>query len=187
MEFWYALLGIAVLVLVPAHIRVLFKRLVCMRKLKKVCKQKGHLLHAAHPLWFLGRRHAQSCDLYIETAREVLAVKLFGLPHKNDRLLIKENGTYVIQRVLPLLSIASASLTKSDRRPKPMPVYHFRHGYRDAWELKTPRHILLLCPDAEVRRVPMHGTPVTLGVGDRIKGMELFTLSHLLGALENAL
>lgn len=187
MEFWYALLGITALILVLPYIRVFFKRLVCMRKLKKVCKQQGHLLYAAHPLWFPGRNHAKTCDLYVETAREVFAVKLFGLPRKNDRLLIKEDGTYVIQRVIPLLSIASASLTKSDSRSKPMPVYHFRHGYQDAWELKTPRHILLLCPDAEVRRIPMHGAPVTSGVGDRIKGMELFTLSHFIRALENAL
>ncbi|MBQ3153814.1 MAG: hypothetical protein IJB88_01140 [Clostridia bacterium] len=187
MEVWYTLLGIAASVLVLPYIRMFFKRLICMQKIKKLCKQQRHLLHAAHPLWFLGRNHAKTCDLYVETEREVFAVKLFGLPHKNDRLMLKEDGTYVVQRIIPLLSFASASLNKSDSRSRPIPVYHFRHGYRDAWELKTPRHVLLLCPDADVRRIPRQGAPVTLGVGDRINGMELFSMSHFLRTLENAL
>lgn len=101
MEVWYTLLGIAASVLVLPYIRMFFKRLSCMQKIKKLCKRQGHLLHAAHPLWFLGCNHAKTCDLYVETAREVFAVKLFGLPHKNDRLMLKEDGTYVCKESFP--------------------------------------------------------------------------------------
>lgn len=187
MEFLYALIGIVAIIVLFPYIRCFVKRLSCAGKIKKLCREKGYEMHAAHPLWFLGRNHAKTCDLYVETAREVFAVKLFGLPHKNDRLMLKEDGTYFVQRIIPLLSFASASLNKSDSRSRPIPVYHFRHGYRDAWELKTPRRVLLLCPDADVRRIPRQGAPVTLGVGDRINGMELFSMSHFLRTLENAL
>ena len=185
MEFWYTLLGATVLLLSLPYVRMLLIRLTCMRRLKKLCRKKGHLLHAAHPFLCLSRRNARTCDLYIETAREVFAVKLFGLPHKNDRLMIMENGAYFVQKIIPLLSFASASLNKTNCRSKPLPVYDFRHGYKEIWELKTPRRLLLLCPDTEVRRIPQRGTPVTLGIGDIVGNAELFTMSHMIRVLES--
>lgn len=188
MGFWHILIGIAALIILLPYIRLLFKRLTCMRKLKKLCRKKGHHLHATHPLWFLGDKRSQNCDLYIETASEVYAVKLFGLPRKRSALIIKENGDYMIRNHIAMLSHGGGYIAPFDSKSKPMPAYDFRYHYQDEWEIKTPRQILLVNPTAmEIRRLQQHGREVIAETGDIIGGMELFTLSHLLKALESTL
>ena len=188
MEFWYTLIGIVALIIVLPYICFLFKQLICMRKLKTVCRKKGYRMHTTRLFWFLGRRQATNCDVFIETANEVLAVKLFGIPRKRSTLILKDNGEYFIRRMIPFFSYASASLYKSNSKSKPMPVYDFRYNYKDEWEIKTPRQILLVTPSTvEIRLQSQRGRELTVGAGDFVGSMELFTLSHLLRILESAL
>ena len=146
-------------------------------------------MHATHPLWFLGGKHAKKCDLYIETANEVFAIKLFGMPRRLSLLILKENGEYFIRSYIVLLSkFAGTHFPVFDRKPKPMPIYDFRYRYKNEWEIKTPRRILLVDPvSMEVRRQPQHGSEEIVGAGDIVNGMEIDSLPRLLGDLESAL
>ena len=180
--------GICVLLLTP-FIRLFVKRIRCMKKIKKICNKRGYKTYETHPLWFFGSKHAKKCDLYIETANEVFAIKLFGMPRRFSILVLKENGEYFIRNFIALISsIGQGIRFPIDSKPKPMPVYDFRYKYRDEWEIKTPRRVLLVNPvSMEFKRQPQHGSEVTVGAGEIVNGMEIDSLPRLLGDLESAL
>jgi len=188
MSILYGLLAIAVFLLGWPYFRCFFKRVTCMRKLKKVCRTKGYQLHKTHFFWFLGHKNAKKCDFYIETRNQVFAVKLFGMPNRRTVLIFKENGEYMIRRFTAFISYGSAVRFPIDSKPRKMPTYHFRYRYRDAWEIKTPRQVLLVNPvSMEFRRTPSHGKEILLGAGEVVCGMEIDSLPRLLADLESAL
>ena len=188
MEFWYALIGIAAVIALFPYIRCFFKRLKCANKIKRLCQNKNYKIHATHPLWFLGSKHTKKCDFYIETANEVFAVKLFGMPRRLSILILKENGEYFIRSFIALISYGGGIRFPINGKPKPMPAYNFRYKYRDEWEIKTPRRVLLVNPvSMEFKRQPQHGSEVIVGAGDIVNGMEIYSLPRFLGYLESAL
>lgn len=188
MEFLYALIGIVAIMGLFPYIRCFVKRLSCAGKIKKLCREKGYEMHAAHTFWFLGGKRGAKCDLYVETANEVFALKLFGMPRRRSVLIFKENGEYFIRRFIGFSSYGSAIRYPIDGRSRRLPQYDFRYKYRDEWEIKTPRHILLVNPiSMEIRRQPKNGAEVIVGAGDTVNGMEIESLSRLLGDLESAI
>lgn len=183
MELMYILICIIAFALLYPYFRCFFKRLKCAGKIKKLCLRKGYKTYSTHSLWFLGNKHANKCDLYVETANEVFSIKLFGMPRRQSVLVLKENGEYLIRSYIAFISYGGAITGK----PKPMPVYDFRYRYRDEWEIKTPRNVLLVNPvSMEIRRQSRQGE-VTIGAGDIVNGMYIDSLPRLLGDLESAI
>lgn len=179
--------GICVLLLTP-FIRLFVKRIRCMKKIKKICNERGYKTYVTHPLWFFGSKHAKKCDLYIETANEVFAIKLFGMPRRRTILVLKENSDYFIRSFIAFAPYGSAIRYPIDSKLKHMPTYNFRYKYKNEWEIKTPRRVLLVNPvSMEFRRQPQHGSEVIVGAGDIVNGMEIDSLPRLLGDLESAL
>ncbi len=188
MEFWYALIGIVAFFIVFPYIRCFFKRLICMVKIKKICRKKGYRLYATHPFWFLGSKHGKTCDLYIETESEVFAIKLFGMPKRSVILILQENGEYVIRRFIAVTSNGAIIQFPIQSKPKGMPNYDFQHACMDAWKRKTQRRILLVHPvSMEFRYQTRYGSEAIVGAGDVVNGMEIHALPHLLGDLGKAL
>jgi hypothetical protein len=188
MDFWYALIGIIAFIVLFPYIRCVFKRLTCMGKIKKLCRRKGYQTHETHPFWFLGNKHQKKCDLYIETANEVFAIKLFGMPRRRTVLLFKQNGEYFIRSFIAFASYGSVMRFPMNGNPKAMPAYDFRYKYKDDWEIKTPRHILLVNPvSMEFRHQSQNGHETIVGAGELVNGMEIHSLPRLLGELESAL
>ncbi len=188
MEFWYTLIGIAALIVLLPYIRCFFKRLSCMRKIHKVCRNKGYKMHAAHQFWFLGSRHSKKCDLYIETENEVFAIKLFGMLRRRTILIFKENGEYFIRSFIAFAPYGLPIRFPIDSKSKQLPLYDFRYKYQQSWEIKTPRHILLVNPvSMEFKRQPQYSREMTVGAGENVNGMEIDSLPRLLGDLESAL
>jgi len=186
MEFWIALAAIAAVIFLAPRVRWLVKRLVLVGRMKRVCKKQRFSLHGTHALWFLGIRDARRCDVYIETPTQVYAVKLFGTGRRRAVLVFKENGTYFVRHFIALISyVGLAARFPIESKPRRLLAYDFRVGYRDAWEIKTPRNVLLVHPVCmEIHYRPERGAEVILGAGDTVGGMELMTLSRLLGELE---
>ena len=188
MYLWLTLLSLVALIALCPYVRCLIKRLICMKKIKKTCRKKGYSLHPTHPFWFFGSRYAKRCDAYVETPNEVFAIKLFAIPKRHTVLVFKENGEYFVRRFLAFLSWGSSIRFPIDGRHHPLPLYDFRYEYQRTWEIKTPRRILLVNPvSMEFRRRPSHGSETILGAGDIVNGMEIHSLSRLLGEMESAL
>lgn len=185
MEFWIFLICVVALFLAYPYLRCFCKRLVCLYKLSRICKRKRFTLHGAHPLWFLGSKHARHCDCYIETPNQIFALKLFGMPRRLTVLIFRDGGGYVIRSFIAIMSFVCFTL---HTKPKTMPVYDFRYRYREAWEIKTPHRILLIHPvSMEIRRQSRNGGERIVGAGDVVNGMEIYSLPRLLGTLENAI
>ena len=167
---------------------LLFQNVGLYGQNKKVCRNKGYKIYPTHPIWFLGSKHAKKCDLYIETANEVFSIKLFGLPRRRTILVFKENGEYFIRSFIAFAPYGSAVRYPIDSKSKRLPLFNFRYKYRDEWEIKTPRNILLVNPvSMEFKRQPHHGSEITVGAGEIVNGMEIDSLPRLLGDLESAL
>ena len=185
MEFWYLVFGVAVLFAALPYLRCFLKRLVCLSKLSRICRKKNYTLHQGHLFWFLGSKWGKNCDCYIETPNEVYAVKLFGMPRRQTVLILKESGEYVIRSFVAILPHVRFTF---HTKPRTVPIYDFRARYRDAWEIKTPHHVLLVHPTSmEIRRQPNRGPEAIVGNGDTVNGMEIASLPGLLGALECAI
>ena len=188
MDFWYVSTGVVALIVLFPYIRCFFKRLICMGKIKKVCHNKGYKLYVTHPVWFHCSKHSKKCDIYIETANELYAIKLIGMPRRLSILVLKENGEYFIRSFISMTPYCGVIHFPINGKPNPMPAYDFRYKYKDEWEIKTPRPVLLINPvSKEFRRQPQHGSEVIVGAGDIVNGMEIDSLPRLLGDLESAL
>ena len=188
MKLWYALLFIIALILFFPYIRCFIKRLKCAVKIQKRCKQKGYKIYPTHPIWFLGHKNSKKTDLYIETPNQIFSIKLFGVRRRYCQLIIKDNGEYFIRNSINLLSWGGSIYYPIDSKHKPMPLYDFRYKYKNDWEIKTPRNILLVNPvSMEFRHSPDHGSERILGAGEIVNGMEIHSLPTLLADLENAL
>lgn len=187
MGFVFAFIGIIALIVLFPYIRCFFKRLKCARKIKKLCRQKGYRISKTHKLWFLGNKYAKKCDLHVETENEVLSIKLFGMPRRLSILILKENGEFFIRSYIALISAYSSFLSPINSKPKQLPVYDFKIGYRNEWDSKTQRRILLINPiSMETRRQPHHGGEIVISSGDTVNGMEIYSLPRLLEDMENA-
>lgn len=186
MEFWYALIGIVAVIALFPYIRCFFKRLKCAGKIKSLCQSKGYKIHATHPLWFLGSKHAKKCDFYIETANEVLAVKLFGMPRKRSVLIVNENGEYVIRSYIVVFSYSPGCRTPFDSKPKRMPAYDFRYKYKEGWEHKNLQRVVLVTPEPiELIHRRENGGDVLAGSNMGVRGIEYYCSSCFIKRLEN--
>lgn len=186
MNFWLVLLGIIAFVILFPFIRCLFKRLICVAKIKRMCKRKSLVAHPTHPLWLLGSKNAKKCDLYIETPTQVFAIKLFGAPRRLSILTIKENGNYFFRSYIVLVSYGAGFHIPFDGREKKMPRFDFRYKYQDMWYEKDTQDILLANPaPVEFRYQPNHGAESIVCVGDTVNNMELSSLQHFLKELES--
>ena len=181
--------GVVILLIIAfPHFRFFVKRLICKRKIKKLCQKKGYRLHALHLFWFFKNRNSPRCDFYIETPNEVFAVKMFGITKRRCELVFTENGKYFIRSFMAFISYGSGIRYSFDSKAKPLPDYNFRYNYKEEWEIKTPRRILLVNPvPMEFRRQPQHGSEVIVGAGEIVNGMEIDSLPRLLEDLEDAL
>jgi len=181
--FWYTIAAGVLIVFSFPYFRCFFKRCLLAKRIGTLCKSKGYALHKTHLLWFLGSKHTKTCDFYIESASEIFAVKLFGMPKRLCTLILSEDGHYRIRRFIGFLSYGSAVRIPIEGKAKKMPSYDFRYRYHDEWEIKTPRRILLVHPvSMEIRRQPLRGNETIVGAGDIVNGMEID-----LGVLENGL
>ena len=182
MEFWIIVLCTAIWILGFPYVRCFIKRLICAGKILNICRKKSLILHKAHILWFLGHKHSKKCDFYVETSDSVYAVKSFGVPRHHHVLLFKTNGDWFIRRHLYILTFIKYAF---NGKPKPVPAYNFRYHYKDEWEIKTPRNILLIHPvSMEIRLQPDFGPELIAGTGDIVNGMEIQSLSRLISELE---
>ena len=71
-------LFIWLLIYVPAVIRFAYKRVSFMKRLGKICGERGFRLHCNSALWWLGGMRGKGCDFYVETDSFVCSVKLIG-------------------------------------------------------------------------------------------------------------
>ncbi len=185
MEFWYILTGIVGFILLLPYVRFIFKRLICAAKIKMICRKKGYQIHPTHLFWFLRSNLNRKCDLYIESENYLFSIKLFGVRRKVSILYVKENGEYFIRNIFGLLGFGGILSLPFDSRPRRMPAYDFRYGYRDEWEIKTPKAILLINPvPIEIRKQSRNSEEI-VSSGDILYGMEIYSLSRMLEVLES--
>lgn len=178
MMFWLYTAAVAALIVVVPFIRFFLKRIILLFKLKSYCRRNRSKLHKTRMLWFLGNRKRKACDFFIETASEIYAIKLFGMFRKNTKLIIKENGEYIIRRYYAFLSSKSQALLFSDSKPKPFNDYTFEIDKSKINNGKAKRNILLVHPQyLEIQRIPQYGKYQIIDSGDILYQMEIYSLA----------
>ena len=185
MEFRLVFTAVAVLIIMFPHIRWFSKRLILKNKIKKLCIRNSYIIHSTHKLWFLGSKSSKNCDFYIETENQIFSVKLFGVLRRNSYLIFKEEGGYFIRGLLALVSRGWAHILPFEGKLKQLPVYNFKYKYKNEWDNKSIRQILLVNPvPMDFRYQTKHGCEINISAGEFIKGMEINSLSNFLKVLK---
>lgn len=179
--FWLWVISAVFLAVSLPYVRFFIKRIILCVKLKRVCKRQGYKLTGKRPFWFLGNRGGKNADLGIETDKALFSIKLFGPVRKNTKLIIKENGDYVIRKYYAFLSSRSQALLFSDSNPKPFGKYDFGCGYHQ----NGVACIILQHPAAvEVRHQPTNGNENIISDGDALCGADIYSLKGFIKKLK---
>lgn len=186
MKFRLCVLGIVVVIFCIPYIRCFFKRLSLLFKIKNVCREKGYRLDGTHFFWFLGSKEGEKCDCMIETAEELFAVKLFGMPRRKRILVFTEKKEFIIRIMILIVELRIFFWIREvfDSKPKPLPEYDFSYKQKKIPGDKKLRKVLLINP------VPMemlfqadNSKESILNPGDELYDMEVANLSWLLKEL----
>ena len=184
----YILIGsiVAVLAAIP-FIRIFCKRLSMKRRITRACLAEGAVLHPAHRGWLLGRRMGKRCDFYIETPTTVYAVKLFASHKRSQYLIFTDDGCVYSRKFLNFINrYGTGPRYSKDSKPRKLPDYDFRFGYKDEWASKEFCPVLLLNPTSiEVHRNTVRKETI-VSSGETVAGMTLHTLPSLLNELERS-
>ena len=135
--------GIGIVCFCFPYIRCFLKRLSLLSKIKNACREKGYRLQGTHPFWFLGGKSGKRCDCTIETAEEVIAIKLFGMPRRRRVLVFTEKREYFTRILVGMLLLIRESF---DSKAKQLPEYDFTCADYKASDDKKFRKILLVNP-----------------------------------------
>lgn len=182
MEFWLAVAGIVLLFLSIPYFRCFFKRLNCRNRIKSACREKGYTFRRNHMAWFLGGRNGKKCDCYVETDKEIFAIKLFGMLRKRRVLVFLVDGGCFIRRFICVDLRIQYSL---DGKEREFPIYDFDYTYKMEAEEKTIRKVLLMNPvPMEMRMRARNGKETIVSPGDKVYDLEIYNLSGLLNVLK---
>ena len=186
MKFLLLVLAFIALLWLFPFIRIFFKRLSLCRRLTAACKKHGWVLSPAHRFWYFGRKNDARCDVHIVTKHDVYSVKLFAVPYRRSALVFTGGSGYFIRGYLGLLgNTAVMARIPLDGPRQLLPHYRFREGFDAAWETRSHHKILLLSPTPfEILRIPKEGKQQILGAGDLVLDMNVYSLSRLLGRIE---
>ena len=185
MEFWFLVIGIVTLYLGYPYARCFFKRLSLRSKVMKKCREKGYSLQGTHPFWFLGGKYGKKCDCFIETDKELLAVKLFCLTRCRRVLLFTDDNKYFVRRYFQHMSFlggyAVGLMETIESDDKPILEYDFDCNGKPVAENKPVRKLLLVNPvPMAIRMKPRRDEEYVIFPGERIGGMEFVNMSVLL-------
>ena len=199
MDILFWVVGIGIVCFCFSYIRCFFKRLTLRSKIMGVCREKGYRLQGTHAFWFLGGKNGTRCDCVVETAKEVFAIKLFGMPRRKRILVFTETGEYFTRIVAGMLLLIKESF---DGTAKTLPEYDFTCEKNVVSGDKKLRKILLVNPvpmemmfrrergiETKLSHFPMENMPKEnakesiLSPGDELYGLEVANLTWLLREL----
>ena len=184
MDFWIFVLAVLGVILLFPYLRFFLKRVRLYGSLRVLCKTKNYRIHATHPLWMFGRNGRTDCDFCIETDSAVYAVKLFRTKYRSTHLIFTENGNWFIRFFSVHFAHGSHVAMPIDSKPRCMHAYNFKTNYADAWYKKIFLPVLLINPVCrEVKRQNARGDEETIGSGDTVGGMFVYSLSRFLDRL----
>jgi len=200
MGVWLWVAGIGIVCFCYPYIRCFIKRLSLLSKIKNACREKGYRLQGTLPFWFLGGKNGRHCDCTIETAEEILAIKLFGMPRRKRVLIFTEKKEYFTRMLVGMLLLIKECF---DSKAKPVPEYDFTCVNKEVSVDKKLRKILLVNPvpmemlmqaergrESKLSPFPMENMPREnakeriLSPGDELYGMEVANLLWLLKQLQ---
>ena len=199
MKVWLWVIGIGIVCFCVPYIHYFFKRLSLFFKIKGICREKGYRLQGTHAFWFLGDKSGKCCDCTIETAEEVFAIKLFGMPRRRRVLVFTEKKEYFTRILAGMLLLIREAF---DSKARPFPEYDFAMNGNEAPSNKKLRKILLINPvpmemliqadrgkEGKLSPFPMENMPRDnakeriLSPGDELYELEVANMSWLLKEL----
>lgn len=152
MKFWLTIAGIGAVALSIAPVRALIKRIRMAWKIKKCCRKMGYTLTRVESILSLNR--SERITFQIEKGNTVFLVKLFGSLHKLETFYLNTDGTYHVERFIPLIVGRGGSVSHTKVGKKhPFPEIDWFNGEAEDYG-KRYIPILLFCPvPMEVRVV----------------------------------
>lgn len=168
-------------------IRFACKRIVLLFKLKNVCKKNNLILIPTHTFWLFGCNKNKNTDAYIITPDTIYSIKLFSVNNRKSHLVFIDDIHYFIRsfRFTIFHYYYSHDHKENMARLYTWIDYNMKYKFNDDWNIKEFKPILLINPVCwEIIKVNRHGVEETVGSGDILNNMYVFTaerfMNHLL-------
>lgn len=187
MEFWFAIGAIIAVIIAIPFVRFFIKRILLFFKLKNVCKKHGAVIIPAKKLWIFGLRRGKSCDLHIETEKEVLSVKLFQMLRRSSTLHLTDEGEFYCEHCIIMLfgRYGGSHAITYKTKPGKIPDYDFSSKLPKIE--KPQRKLLLVNPICSSTYIHSKGrlNGKNADVGEKIGEAELYALKALINLISN--
>ena len=154
MEFWITVTVLAVLLLTGGYLRALFKRIAAAQKLRKCCRRNGFSIRQTGPL--LSPNRSDKVTWRLEKGSTVYLIKLFGSAHKLETFYLNTNGTYRVQRIIPLTAGRGGSVAHTKMSGEKLLPETDWYGGEEPDPVKSYIPVYLFCPAPMEIRV-IHG------------------------------
>ena len=190
MDFWIFIAVLIVIIIGSPFVRLFFKRLTLLRKLKSACKKTGRVLISTRKFSVFGKRKHTKCDFHIISDKEVISVKLFEMLRKTSSVYFIQGEEYYCEhRVFHIVSRIGTGLSYSFKtKPKPLPKYDYDFALPEEHFSKKRKKVLLINPACHGYYSYKRNNPqldVQADIGDLIGEGELYAQSGFIRYLKN--
>lgn len=145
---WFLI--ILVVVLIPPILlilRLLYKRLVFVVRLKSVCKSHGYQLIPTHRFWWLGWTRGIISDFHVVTQDTVYSVKLIGTISKRILFNFVDETNYSVRNLMFQFSAAAYHVPYDPKKKKP---YQFNYELPDECITQKMIPVILMNPVSSI-------------------------------------
>lgn len=189
MDFWIFIAVLILIIVGSPFIRLFFKRLTLLRRLKSACKKSGRTMIGTRKLWIFGKRKGTTCDFHVISDDEVISVKLFEMLRKTSSVYFIQGEEYYCEhRVIHVVSRIGTGLSYSFKtKPKPLPKYDYDFALPSEHKSKKRKRVLLINPACNGYYNFKRNNPqmdVQADVGDLIGEGELYAQSGFIRYLK---
>ena len=143
MRFFLAILISFSLLPLVIVIRLCFKRLIFIIKLKSTCRSRKYRLIPTHYFWWLGWTNGVHCDFHIITSETVYSVKMIGTISKRILYDFVDEYSYSVQNLMFQFHSVACQVPYEPRKKKP---YQFNHKLPSEHLTKNHVRIILMNP-----------------------------------------
>ena len=128
-------------------LRLLYKRLALVIRLKSVCKSHGYQFIPTHHFWWLGWTRGLNSDFHVVTQDTVYSVKLIGTVSKRILFNFVDETNYSVRNLMFQFSAAAYHVPYKPKKKKP---YQFNYELPDECITKKMIPVILMNPVSSI-------------------------------------
>ncbi len=128
-------------------LRLLYKRLAFINRLKQVCKSCRYQLIPTHHFWWLGWTRGINSDFHVVTQDTIYSVKLIGSVSKRILFNFVDESNYSVRNLIFQFSVAAADVPYDAKKKAP---YQFDYKLPNECITKRMMPVIVMNPVSSI-------------------------------------